>query len=101
MPNCRDWNAWIDRMPPGKPTLHVTSVCEFPTPGYTVELRPAEPQGINPADLLLEMHVTEPYGQVPQVVTTVEVRYEQDDSPDYDTVSIVPDGPTIPVQDVS
>ena len=33
--------------------------------------------------------------------TAVDVRYVQEDPPDYDTVSIVPDGPTITVEDVS
>ena len=97
----RDWNACIDRMPPRQPTLHVMGTCEFPTAGYSVELRPKDPQGINPADLLLELHVTEPTGPAAQVVTAVDVRYVQEDPPDYDTGSDRADGPTITVEDVS
>jgi hypothetical protein len=34
----------------GPPTLHVTGECEFPSGGFTLELRRHEPQGFNPRD---------------------------------------------------
>ena len=97
---CRHWYASHDHMPPRPATLRVTGVCTFPTGGYSVELRRHEPQGINHRDLLLDKVVTEPTGPVPDVITDVEVRYEEVTDVDYDTVTILPDGPTIPVEDV-
>ena len=98
---CRDWYASHDHMPPGPQTLRVTGICTFPTAGYTVALRRHEPQGINPRDLLLDKVVTEPTGPVPDVITDVEVRYEEVTDVEYDTVTILPDGPSIQVQEVS
>jgi hypothetical protein len=68
------------------------------TPGYKVELSRHEPQGVNPADLLLDLEVTEPSGAVPDVLTDVPVRYEEPTDIGFGTVTILPDGPTIPVR---
>jgi hypothetical protein len=95
--NCRDWEAWHDRMPGAQATLHVTGRCEFPTSGYSVRLERHEPQGINPRDLLLDLVITEPTGPVTQVVTEEEVRYDEQTDLDYDSVTILPDGPTVNV----
>jgi hypothetical protein len=97
---CSDWSAWHDHQPPGPPVLHVRGECEFPTAGYSVELRRREPQGINPKDLLLNRLVQEPSGPVAQVVTVVEARYREETDFEYDTVTIFPDGVSVPVQDV-
>jgi hypothetical protein len=98
--DCRDWSAWHDHQPPGPPTLHVRGECEFPTAGFSVELRRHEPQGINPKDLLLDLIVNKPSGLVSQVITVEEVRYDEVTDFEYDTVTILPDGPSIDVQDV-
>ncbi|MGH2943595.1 MAG: hypothetical protein ACRDLN_12565 [Solirubrobacteraceae bacterium] len=94
---CRDWSAVHDKEPPGPFTLRVTGACTMPTPGYTVELCRHEPQGIDPRDLLLDRVVTPPTGIQPQVLDTVDVRFEEQTDADYDTVTILPDGPTIEV----
>lgn len=94
---CRDWNAVHDQEPPGPFKLVVTGTCAMPTPGYAVELRPRAPQGINPKDLLLDKIVTAPSGIQPRVLTDVDVRYEDETDVDYDTVTILPDGPTVDV----
>jgi hypothetical protein len=70
-------------------TLHVTGTCTFPTPGYTAELRPSVPQGINPWDLLLNLVVQAPSGSVPDVLTDVEVRYDAEVTTEYKTVTIL------------
>jgi hypothetical protein len=98
--NCGGWEAWHDREPPGPAVLHVQGQCRFPTTGYSVELKRREPQGINPRDLLLERVVHEPTGPVTQVLTTVDVAYQEETEGPYDTVTIVTDGVTIPVQEV-
>ena len=57
-----------------------------------------EPQGINPEYLLLDLVVHEPTGPVAQVITTVEARYEEEMDFEYETATILPDGPSIPVR---
>jgi hypothetical protein len=94
---CHDWYASHDHMPPGPKTLSVTGTCTFPTSGYSVKLRRHEPQGINPMDLLLDKIVTPPTGPVLQVITNVAVRYEEITDVEYDTVTILPGGPSITV----
>jgi hypothetical protein len=99
---CGEWRAWLDRMPGNGATLHVTCTCSFPTTGYSVALERREPQGINERDLLLELHVHEPSGMVSEIVTEVDGRYSERTDTGYDTVSVVPEGPTaIPVEIVT
>jgi hypothetical protein len=97
---CHDWYASHDHMPSGPPVLRVTGTCTFPTAGYKVELRRHQPQGINPKDLLLDKIVIAPSGPVAQVVTDVAARYEETTDFEYETVTILPDGPSIPVEEV-
>jgi hypothetical protein len=89
-----DWYAWVNQMPPGPASFHVTGIVQLPTPGYDVRLVAAEPQGINPRELICNLQVTPRPGIWPQIVTSVSVRY--DESPAgtaYDGVLIrEPDG---------
>ena len=91
---CRDWKALL-----GPGVLVVDGWCTFPTAGYTSELRRAEPQGSNPEDLLLERVVTVPEGYQPAVIRAVEMHYEEQTDVEYKTVTILPDGLTLEVQD--
>jgi len=95
-----NWAAWYDHQPPGPRVLHVVGRCEFPTPGYSVELRRREPQGINPRELLLDCIVHAPSGVVPQVITAGGAGYREETDFEYDTVTLLPDGPSISVQDI-
>lgn len=97
---CTDWQAWHDRMPGVEPTLHVTGECTCPTPGYAVELRVHEPQGINPGDLLLDLVVTPPTDPVPDVLSPCPVTFELQTTAKYDTVTIIDVEAGIPVKDV-
>jgi hypothetical protein len=99
--NCRSWSAWHDHEPPGPPVLHVRGECEFPTAGFSVELRRREPQGFNHRDLLLDRIVRKPSGPVAQVITVVEARYREETDFEFDTVTILPDGVSLQVQEVS
>jgi hypothetical protein len=72
-----DWYSWLNKMPPGPASFHVSGVVYLPTPGYDVRLVPAVPQGTNPAELILDLEVTPRTGFWPQVVTPVNVRYDQ------------------------
>jgi hypothetical protein len=88
---------------PGKPAaLHVRGTCKCRTPGYSLELEPQEPQGINPRDFLLRLVETAPTGPQPEVITDTPVSFRRETDTSYDTVSIVPEGPVgIPVGDTS
>jgi hypothetical protein len=99
---CSQWQATHDFMPgPQAPTLRVTGKCTFPTDGYSVRLKRAEPQGINPAILLLERVVSPPSGAAAQVVSEEVVSYSEETSFPYTDVMIQPDGPVIPVERVA
>ena len=83
MSNCRDWGAWHDHMPgPGStPTLRVTGTREVATAGYSAEPREHEPQGITPKDLLLDLVLHEPYGDVSaEVLADVPASYSEETS---------------------
>lgn len=97
---CRDWSAFHGSRPPAPKTLRVTGTCTFPTTGYRVELDRAEPQGINPKILLLNKTVIKPPDDAVTGPGTshVEASYEEVTDVEYDSVTILPGGPTIPVQ---
>jgi hypothetical protein len=95
---CRDWTARFLRVAGGGGVVLVTGTCTLPTSGHTVELRRHEPQGINPADLLLDLVVTEPSGPAAEVLTDVPGRYQERTDTGFGTVTILPDGPTIAVR---
>src|SRR5215207_2880848 len=104
---CSDWHACHDRKPPSPETLKVTGKCEVPQSNYEVKLRRAEQQGTNPKDLLLELIVAtgvadgwavDELGE--PLVTTRGARYEEKTDVKYETVTILPDGVTVRVDDV-
>jgi len=98
---CSDWKAWHDNQPPRPPTLYVTGKGIFPTGGYSVELKPHAPQGINPEIYLMDKIVHRPTGPVPQVITVVNVRYREKTDTHYTEVHILPDDVHVPVEEVS
>ena len=89
-----DWYAWLNKMPPGPPSFHVSGIVHTPTPGYTVSLEPARPQGINPRELILQLNVKALPGIWPQHVAGLSVRYDQSPAGvEYDGVLVrEPDG---------
>lgn len=98
--DCGNWYASHDHMPPGPRTLQVRGECTFPTGGYSATLRRREPQGINPTDLLLELVVEVPIDIVTQVIATVPVEYREETDVEYETVTILPDITSLPVEHV-
>ncbi len=97
---CFDWKALHDNQPPGPATLRVTGKCTFPTSGYSVELKPRTPQGINPEIYMMDKIVHKPTGPVSQVETTVAVRYSEKTNTHYREVHILPDDIHVPVEEV-
>jgi hypothetical protein len=95
---CRAWEARLLRLTTGDALLVVTGICTVPTSGHTVELCRHSQQGVNPADLLLDLIVHEPTGGAADVLTDIALRYEERTEVGFGTVTILPDGPTITVQ---
>lgn len=95
--DCRDWYAVHDHQ--GPPTVRVQGTCAVATEGTMVHLRVHEPQGINPADLLLDLEVTEPDIGLPRVVD-VSVLFELETTTEYATVSVIGCEVGIEVHDV-
>jgi hypothetical protein len=110
---CSDWHAWYDHEHLGPTTLTVLGKCKVPRSDYEVKLRRAEHQGANPKDLVLERKVVmgaadgwavgEPSsrieGEEPWAPTR-EARYEEKTDFRYETVKILPDDVTVPVDNV-
>jgi hypothetical protein len=92
-----DWYAWVNAMPPGPKSFHVTGVVYAPTPGYEVDLSPASPQGINPKDLILDLQLRPRPGIWPQVITPISVRYDVENyAGNYESVLVrEPDGDAV------
>jgi hypothetical protein len=69
-----DWAAWVNTMPgTGKPTLHVSGVIMAGPEKVRYELVRAEPQGINPKILILEVRPTPTNG-----TNRVDLRFEEE-----------------------
>ncbi len=84
----------------GPGLLRVDGECTLASTGYTVALARHDPPGINPQDLLLDLVVMPPPPGtvVAPVLTTYPVAYEEETSARLETVTILPDGPSVPVQ---
>ena len=72
-----DWYAWINRMPPGPASFHLIGTVLVPNPGVSARLVKATPQGINPAELIMDLELDQAPGFWPQRVTSVSVRYDE------------------------
>ncbi len=91
------FTATLYRRPPGPGVLRVQGACTFSTTGHGVQLTRHEPPGINPSDLLLDFVVKPPSPDdfVGFAFTTYHVSYEEQTEASVDTVTILPDGPSI------
>ncbi len=69
--------AWINRMPGSEPKLIVTGEVQVTSTGWKVSLMRVEPQGINPAAILLKLEAVPPSGAAGQVMLKIPVRYEE------------------------
>jgi hypothetical protein len=90
---CHDWAVARFRTPGDRRQLVVSAVCAV-RGGERLQLRRHAPQGINPADLLLELVVQRsPFPPGPASHEERIVDIEPDAG--YTTVTILPDGPTL------
>jgi hypothetical protein len=81
-------------------TLKVFGKVMMPTPGYKLTLSKAEPQGINPSILLLNLKAEPPTGIVTQNLTLTPVSYEENTNSRYKTVQIEPGHIVLPVEEI-
>lgn len=88
MISCRAWSATHDHGPSGTATLRIRGICEVPGDGFTAQLQPLEPQGVNPADFLMKLVVQEP-DTIEGDPAEVEVLYETETDTEYECISVV------------
>jgi hypothetical protein len=85
-------------MPPKPDDFHVIGEVLVSNPGVRAELCVREPQGINPAVLLLDLHLVQQPGSWPQVMSWTQARYDRVISPNstpYTNVEIFSGGNSI------
>lgn len=101
---CKDWQAWLDKMPPKPDELHVVGDVMVSNPGVRPTLAMRNPQGSSPAALILDLYLIQQPGMWPQVITCASVRFDRVMPPgatDYTSVEIYSDGKQIAQIDVS
>lgn len=78
-------------MPPKPDTLHVTGDVVVRNPGVNAVLTMREPQGFNPAILILDLHLVQLPGMWPQVVSCTTAKFDRHLTPGnrpYSTIEI-------------
>ena len=79
MPAVKDtFKAVMEKGPEYRIKLSCTGDVTEPTTGWAVTLERANPQGINPAILLLVIKEVPPTGAAGDVVTTHHVKFDED-----------------------
>lgn len=84
----RDWYAWNDLMPPAPDYFHITGEVYVANPGVDPLLVVAEPQGINPRILLLDLYLCQKPGFWPQVFVWKSVRLDKKIDTGYSDVEV-------------
>lgn len=86
------WDTWLDMMPPGPPTLHLSGTARCPQSGYNIKVVRRAPQGINPRDLLLVLQEHSPSAGA-DVISEIPFDYsELAAAGQFDTVTLSPGG---------
>ena len=73
----QNWYAWLNTMPPKPDDFHVTGEVRVGNPGIYVLLVKKQPQGFNPAILLLDLYLVQRPGLWPQIISWVPARYDE------------------------
>lgn len=73
----RDWHAWLNAMPPGPESFHVTGEVLVGNPGVLAQLSVKHPQGINSDILLLDLNLVQQPGMWAQVMTWAQARFDK------------------------
>ncbi|MCW2309986.1 hypothetical protein [Rhodobium gokarnense] len=96
----RELFAWNDLMPPLPDYFHITGEVYVANPGVDPLLVPAEPQGINPTILILNLFLCQRPGGWPRVWVWKPVRYDKKIETGYTQVDIMCEGDRIATVDV-
>lgn len=72
-----NFTAWLNVQPGGPHTFHVRGKVEVNTGGWTATLTPTIPQGFNPLIKMLDLVLTPPGGEAPDVISTIEATYDE------------------------
>lgn len=99
----KDWHAWNNLQPPKPDFFHIIGEVYVPNLGVEPHLHYAEPQGINPEILLLDLHLIQLPGAWPRVFVWKQVRYDRVITKGYTEVEIRCDGNVlarVPVDDI-
>lgn len=96
---CGGWSAVEASFAGPLYDLTVSGTCEVPRPGYIARLRRAAGQDSHSGDdLRLQLTIYEPTKTTPEQPTTIDARYHELSCSPPKTVTILPDGVSIPVQ---
>jgi hypothetical protein len=96
---CAGWSAVEASFAGPLFSLTVSGTCEVPRPGYIARLRRAAGQDSDSGDdLRLQLTIYEPTKTTPEEPTTIGARYHELSCSLPKTVTILPDGVSIPVQ---
>ena len=101
---CKDWQTWLDKMPPKPDELHVVGDIMVSNPGVRPTPAMRNPQGSNPAVLILDLYLIQQPGIWPQVEVCAPARFDRVMPPgalDYTSVEIYSDGKQIAQVNVS
>lgn len=97
---CDDgWKAWIDTMPPNRSVLHVEGSCTCQDGGHHLRLVQANPQGINPDPLILQIE-DKPDTVLPHHVQQYALQYTEAGA-NYRQVTILPCEITVDVSTIA
>lgn len=102
--HCKNWQAWLNKMPPKPDELHVVGDVMVSNPGVRPALTMRNPQGSNPAILILDLYLIQQPGKWTQEKVCAQVKFDRIMPPgvsDYTTVEIYSDGEQIVQIDVS
>jgi hypothetical protein len=91
-PDAKEFTATLDKMPGANNTLHVRGTVTVPTTGWTVTIDEADPQGVNPNILILDVKKVKPTGPAGDIVEHIPVHFDKLYSADYTDVTIRGDG---------
>jgi hypothetical protein len=81
-------SGWINRMPPGPPTIHVRVGMWAPTSGYKYQLKAIGPFGFTGLTLLCEMKAIRPSGIVLELITHSIVKHDGPLGPKQNLTSV-------------
>jgi len=95
--NCSGWKALRNIR---TSTYYVSATCEMPTPGHTVELVPADPQGSDASVCVLNEVVHAPEGMVAQVITGFKLYCRNRTRTSYKEFVIKPGGIHVSVEEM-